>query len=1252
MYGGSGKLGGRGGGGGGRGSKRNNNNNHHHHHHSPYPPPPIHHRSITPQSGRLSMGSSGGARNRQSNTTTASASASTQSMTTREETFNIVSGNPLAFAMIIRLAPNLVDEIRRVEARGDTAKIKFDVNANNPDENVIDVGGKDFRFTWSHEPGNLCDIYEERQSGENGSGLLVESGGAWRKLNVQRVLDESTKNHVKMRSEEAERKLKARKAIVLDHGNSSVNSQMKTSITTAVEGRMASKLRKEPVFKKRKVEPTHASGGPPKSVYKSGLSSTATGKGTLSVSPGPSPRELSRPSASPLGLENLSKGQMSVEDIIVPPVTSKEEASNREKEIRSRGIHAAVLSVNKNGMTGSPIDVRSMLINALKENPKGLNFKALEKAVGDPTVKIKPILEKIATYQAPGRYILKEGVEMESVKKPLSDSGSSPECVPDLAANPEKVSPSKFEQQPQLSPQLEVSALVEKIDNEHSTPDRFGDRKASDHSEERAGSSSDSSDSDSSDSGSGSSDSSKSKSKSPAGSGSGSSSDSESDGSSSNKEGSDVDVDIMTSDDEKEEAENKVHKPESRFSISPHPLITEIQNEQNVGHDDKPADQLFGSVGVYREPPDDDNETGLIDVTGSTPPSATGRSMQETLPISPDLNHQGQSQRFSTGNVGNKMQNTKDGVGLEHHDSPERISSSDLKYFDEKSETARRMKAGHSTQPPISGKNKGVMFIQNSNFVSPNRPPHDLSTEQTLQVMDRVGNPTADTDLQRGCGSSMPERSQLDAQHSSLRNADLRAPGNAPDAVEAPKKYVQNTGRGNKNIGKGPVFQDESDRSTFSSSNAYDKFSTTKDKVNRETLDGDGYFYENTSTKNVRQGVVGDNTPMPFRPQFRKNGEQAVNLKDAGQTISSDVESFLKDGSRMATERSLAVNGRGSFLRRELSDLELGELREPMHIEDSQGTKKKFEKKSSFKLSQSNSHATDHPNSDLNKGRATGKINQETRKQLSPDSGVRVFGNQEDTLRKRTVGDYIEESTRPQQVNSLPDNHQFPRVDHADPEVGFELNKPADRGTKSRKNETRKSQGKGTQGNESTSRKGSVHGSQRHGAKNEAHIMSPKIVKEKKSRKSNAGTQLKSKDNYWKENNDNSQQKRETSPHEDNSAYFKYEKDEPELKGPIKDFSQYKEYVQEYLEKYGSYCSLNKSLETYRNKFIRLGDNLQLAKDSDVEEYYKLVEQLRENYRQCGGSHKRLKKIFLVLHEELKHLKKNIKDFAVSYAKD
>lgn len=38
--------------------------------------------------------------------------------------------------MIIRLAPDLVDEIKRVEAQGGSARIKFDANAKNTSGNV------------------------------------------------------------------------------------------------------------------------------------------------------------------------------------------------------------------------------------------------------------------------------------------------------------------------------------------------------------------------------------------------------------------------------------------------------------------------------------------------------------------------------------------------------------------------------------------------------------------------------------------------------------------------------------------------------------------------------------------------------------------------------------------------------------------------------------------------------------------------------------------------------------------------------------------------------------------------------------------------------------------------------------------------------------------------------------------------------------------------------------------------------------
>lgn len=112
MYGASGKMGR--GGGGGTAGKRNIH------------APPINRAA---PAGRLSMG--GGSRGR-------GAAISSPSTSSRqvEESFSLVRENPLNFGMAIKLAPDLVEEIKRVEAQGGTARIKFDANANNPNGNV------------------------------------------------------------------------------------------------------------------------------------------------------------------------------------------------------------------------------------------------------------------------------------------------------------------------------------------------------------------------------------------------------------------------------------------------------------------------------------------------------------------------------------------------------------------------------------------------------------------------------------------------------------------------------------------------------------------------------------------------------------------------------------------------------------------------------------------------------------------------------------------------------------------------------------------------------------------------------------------------------------------------------------------------------------------------------------------------------------------------------------------------------------
>ncbi|GAB4850412.1 hypothetical protein Ancab_029716 [Ancistrocladus abbreviatus] len=99
----------------------------------PVPPP---HRPSAGGGSRLSLGGSA-SRSRNPSASTPSSAAAQMAV---EETFSLVPGNHRPFAAIIRLAPDLVDEIKRVEAQGGAARIKFDSNPNNSIGNVIDGG--------------------------------------------------------------------------------------------------------------------------------------------------------------------------------------------------------------------------------------------------------------------------------------------------------------------------------------------------------------------------------------------------------------------------------------------------------------------------------------------------------------------------------------------------------------------------------------------------------------------------------------------------------------------------------------------------------------------------------------------------------------------------------------------------------------------------------------------------------------------------------------------------------------------------------------------------------------------------------------------------------------------------------------------------------------------------------------------------------------------------------------------------------
>ncbi|XP_028756253.1 uncharacterized protein LOC114715556 [Neltuma alba] len=1202
---------------------------------SSFPPPP--HRGSAPPGGRrLSIGgSSGGPRGRNPNRGTPANPPAV------EETFSLVSGNnPLAFAMIIRLAPDLVEEIKRVEAQGGRARMKFDSNPNNPSGNIIDVGGKEFRFTWSREFGDLCDIYEERQSGEDGKGLLAESGSAWRKLNVQRILDESTKNHVKRRSEEAERKHNSRKAIVLEPGNPSMKSQIKALAAVEATPWKNYTKKKEAALKKRKVETFQ---GPPKSTHKFGLSSSAT-KGRHSSSPLPSPPEQSAAPSSPLGAVNISKN---LDDVPSQMMSKQNTTTVSEKENTTRMDSAVRETPGSRGNNGAKsMDLQSMLISLLMDKPSGMTIRALEKAVGDTipnsSKKIEPIIKKIATFQAPGRYILKPGVDLDGFKKPLSESGSSPEDnLHQISARgefhdqtpavqggfEEKVPNNNVEDYVQLNSKVgEESNTLNTIDVHHTSPNVFDDKKGSDCSEGQAGSSSDSgsdsdSESDSSGSGSDSGSHSRGRSRSPAGTGSGSSSDSESDASSNSQEASDEDVDIMTSDDEKEskpKMEVSDQRVSSLFPVKP-PDARSMLNEIDEKQDGNESDV----VEIEKDLPEE--QGAEIALTTTTTSDKGGKASEETKHYYPDCDDLQERQNY-IGSLFDERENTvKVSSRHELSDNSERVSrgkhkrGSDVKSLDEKSERTKRLKTDKFNQAVGSG-GMDVQMSENSKSFSTVGLAEDAfkgPTTQAVNRADRQGNLNAG--LQKGYNQSFSAKSaefQRTFDHTSL--------GKPSDPLEKTDRHGESLGCSRKQLEKG--FQAR-------------EGPTVNDKPQRESQNENIYPSGKKVPRNSREGSNGSKQSVSLDSNYQKLSEMPGKSKEGRQGAHSHTGTSPKDNNLIGPRKSPVINGGGVTLQRELSDLELGELRESTpetHVT------KQFDRKSSFKHLENKAGTSEDKNSDVSKVKPSSKATFESGKRSPALVSSSFPSNLESTNKRKNADDHFEDSTR-SHVKAMQSHPQHVK-DHM--EVGSQINKLPETNGKSRNNEAGVSQGIDLEGRESN-RRGPTNALKHDSRRSHSMMEGRRQTHNQLEEMADGG-----KDSVLGERNNSDQKRRESSSDENSCSYSKYEKDEPELKGPIRTFSQYKEYVQEYRDKYDSYCSLNKILESYRNEFLKLGKDLEYAKGRDMDRYYNILGQLKESYQRCGERHKRLKKIFVVLHGELEQLKQRIKDFAHSYNKD
>ncbi|CAH2053133.1 unnamed protein product [Thlaspi arvense] len=1150
MYGGSSKLGrGRGGGGGGGGGPARNRNS--------FPPPTNRHPSPV---GRMSSGgggsSAGGPRQRNS-TSVKAAAATTSSSRTVEENFSLVPReSPSAFGMIIRLAPDLVEEIKRVEAQGGAAKIKFDAFPNNSTGNIIDVGGKEFKFTWSRERGDLCDIYEEHESGEDGNGVLIEAGCAWRKLNVQRTLDESTTSHMKMRSVEAEQRTKSRKAIVLEPGNPSLTKQLARA--EASPWRMSNK-KKEPPPKKRKIDPPPVPIGGSKSSFRPGASTPAV-KSRLSASPGLSP----------------SYGSGSVAK-----------------------THAANENVTP----------------------------ALEKAFGDRRIpnaakKIEPILKKIANFQAP-RYFLKPEAELESYKKPpdsrsstyaffpcTSISGlrqlllfSSPEhqrllpiteCSRDQlpvpgGSNMEKVSVwERNGEGPQdclLVHSAEHLSTQENVDTDYHSPGIIHEEKRPEREGQGRSSSDSDSGSDNSDSGSDSGSHSK-------GSDSGSSSDSEA--SSNSKDGSDEDVDIMSDGDR---GPQQIIQPAERDAID---LPGHGSNAVDIEGHDSDAVDIDGH----------DSDAVDIDGHGSDTVDVEGNSSDE------DHGSEDQRKRISDNNWKMEATTVNEEVGISgqenfapgHDNLRERENFIGQLFDDTENTTKSNLK---DDQPDISERP--------AKHQNQKAPELEHYSQKSAQVKNRKSQ-SFDQYPAIGKDSQRSER-KYDAEHlnaSASQTIDplrgLQKPFGEKSNRHGQMKHVDSTGKPDKqsdalNVRK----SDEGDHF------AHEMLSSQSGKAFRDNQRDDVHL----KNKFPRNRKDGESANRHSDTSNKKHGELDGSDKDAKNVSGLSIGSSPLDTQR--TYLTKLPKGNGSVLLKQVSDLELGELPGPMGEDTAlKQLEERTSSRQSLKLSTSEKLAVDS----------------DKRRSKKSDSKKPAPSHASNGI-KELPDHVVEDSERSQKwaLQSHGQNHTG-----TDTEIGSQENAAF----KSRQKDSRARVGSSVEGYGETNKKtpATKHGKRastsRSSRESKRHA-SDKIAKSINGHKD--ATSIPGDSVVVRE-------KQMTSFDKEDSTYLKYEKASPELKGPIGDHLQYKAYMQEYLDKYDSYYSINKILEGYRNDFHKLGEDLKFAKGRDMERYNKVVEHLKESYCKNGERHKRLKKVFLVLHEELKHLKQRMKDYASSHGKD
>jgi len=674
---------------------------------------------------------------------------------------------------------------------------------------------------------------------------------------------------------------------------------------------------------------------------------------------------------------------------------------------------------------------------------------------------------------------------------------------------------------------------LEKIDAQHTSPDILGDKKGSDHSEGQAGSSSDSgsdsdSDSDSSDSGSDSG--SHSRSRSPAGSGSGSSSDSESDASSSSKEGlegSDEDVDIMTSDDEKE-SKPKAEVSDQGMSLpiqEKSPDGRSMQNEVDEKQDGNESD----AIEIEKDIPEE-REAELA-LPPATIPNRGGKYAEETIPVSIDY-QQLQDRQNYIGSLFDENENeVKHSSRHEQSDSSDKFAKgkhkrvSDAKSLDEKSERAKRLKAELS--PGID-----VQTIKNSRNLSPYEFTEDTGKGPSLQVLNRADRQAnLSVGLQKGPNRAFPGKSSSDFPQKSSAQTPLENPSYSWEKSDKQGESVRHSKKHSAN--------------DFP---AREASSIQKDKSHKDASNEDINATEKKISRNSRDGSNGSKQPLFMDSYYQEQGEMVGKSREHRQSTQSHLGISPKESDRIGLDQSPVTNGRGVSLQRELSDLELGELRES--TPDETHVAKQFERKGSFKQLENKANTSGDRNSDITRLKPLLKANSDSGKQSSAFVNSGLPSNLDSSYRKNS-DNHFEDSTK-SRSRSMQTHSQHLKADNA--EVGSQ-NKLAEMSSKYRNNESGVSRDTDLEGRSESNRGVPVNASKQQDGK-AGIVFYP--VKESKRQTSNSVEEMADglKDSGFADRNHSDQKKRESSSDENSCSFSKYEKDEPELKAPIRSFSQ------------------------------------------------------------------------------------------------